>query len=48
MVALGSAGVCAMFLFVVLPLFKFTLYNRLCTQPAPPRAWRSVPMLRTR
>ena len=32
-----------LFLFVVLPCFKFTLYNRVRWRPAPPRAWRSVP-----
>lgn len=31
------------FLFVVLPFFKFTLYNRFRSRPAPPPAWRSVP-----
>ncbi len=32
------------FLFLVLPSFKFTLYNRLRPRPAPQPAWRSVPM----
>ncbi|MBL8289317.1 MAG: fatty acid desaturase [Rubrivivax sp.] len=31
------------FLFGLLPLVKFTLYNRLRPRPAPPLAWRSVP-----
>lgn len=30
--------------FVVLPFFKFTLYNRLRPRPAPPLAWHSVPL----
>ena len=32
------------FLFLVLPCFKFTLYNRLRLRPAPQPAWRSVPL----
>jgi omega-6 fatty acid desaturase (delta-12 desaturase) len=32
------------FLFLVLPCFKFTLYNRLRPRPAPQPAWRSVPL----
>lgn len=32
------------FLFVVLPCFKFTVYNRLRLRPAPQPAWRSVPL----
>jgi omega-6 fatty acid desaturase (delta-12 desaturase) len=31
-------------IFLVLPFFKFTLYNRLRTRPAPPLAWHSVPL----
>lgn len=33
-----------LFLFVVLPFFKFTVYNRLRLRPAPPVASRSVPL----
>lgn len=33
-----------LFLFVVLPCFKFTLYNRIRWRPAPAPAWRSVPL----
>ncbi|MBI5721928.1 MAG: fatty acid desaturase [Burkholderiales bacterium] len=33
-----------LFLFLVLPCFKFTLYNRLRLRPAPQPAWRSVPL----
>jgi omega-6 fatty acid desaturase (delta-12 desaturase) len=32
------------FLFLVLPCFKFTLYNRLRPRAAPQPAWRSVPL----
>ena len=32
------------FLFLVLPCFKFTLYNRLRLRAAPQPAWRSVPL----
>lgn len=31
-------------LFGLLPFFKFTLYNRIRTRPAPQPAWRSVPL----
>ena len=33
-----------LFLFGVLPFFKFTVYNRLRPKPAPQPAWRSVPL----